>query len=115
MGTSHHGTSSQFSEELRQQLIDAGEVDEAEIRRRFVDQVTGREKREYPHGRVGADDDGALSYAVGPDPNGEIIRIEFGKPVEWIGLPPREAIELAQSLIKHARAISKEPVVVKLN
>ena len=114
MSTPHHGMASQFSEELRQKLIDAGEVHESDIRRRFVDQVTGCEKREYPEGRLGADDDGALTYAVGPDPSGEVIRLEFGKPVEWIGLPPLQAIELAQSLIKHARAISKEPVVVQL-
>ena len=99
MSTSHHGMSSQFSEELRQELIETGEGEQASI----------------PDGRAGPDDDGALSYVVGPGPNGKIIRIEFGKPVEWIGLPPQQAVELAQSLIRHARAISKEPIVVQLH
>jgi len=115
MSTPHHGQSSQFSEELRQQLIASGELKEAEIRKRFMDQVSGQEKRNYSQGRIGPDDDGDLTYVVRPDAEHEIVRLDFGKPVEWIGLPPQQAIELAQSLIRNARAISTEPLRIQLH
>ena len=39
-------------------------VDEIRNKARLLDQMIGRARREYPAGRMGADDDGLLSYAV---------------------------------------------------
>ena len=52
---------------------------------------------------------------VASDPETGIIRIDFNKSVEWLGMEPQHAINLAQSLIKHARAVSKTPIVVQLH
>lgn len=86
--------------------------DEKAARERFCEQVAGRAKRSWSDGRLGATDDGDLAFAVGPHPDQELVVVDFGKPVEFVAMPPRQAIELAQSLIKHARAISTEPLRV---
>lgn len=62
---------------------------------------------EYPNGRLNADDSGALAVAFSHE-NG-VVKMEFPKPVAWIGFTPNQAIEIAQTLIQHARkAGSKE-------
>lgn len=70
----------------------------AEIRKRFLDQIDGKAKREYPKGRMGADDDGALSMAITSDTRHSTIVIRFGKPVEWIGLGIVDAEHLRDQL-----------------
>jgi len=60
--------------------------------------ATGR----YPYGKAGDDDEGELRLALATDrPNG-IVRILFGKPIGWLGLPSREARDLAAMLIEKA-------------
>lgn len=82
---------------------------------RFQEQVAGRAKRTWSQGRLGATDDGDLAFVIGPHPEHDLVVIDFGKPVEFVSLPPQQAIELAQSLIKHARAISKQPLKIVLH
>jgi len=108
MSASHH---SELPEDhpLAQQLRE-----ERRLRGEFIKQVHGTKKRKWPEGRIGGDDDGELAYMVGSDPEHGIVRLEFGKAVDWLGLPPKQAIELAQSLIKHARAVSKTPLRISL-
>lgn len=84
------------------------------LMKRFLEQCERRAKREYPQGRVGATDDGALALAVTADKPHGIVRIDFGKPVEWLGLPPNEAVALAQLLIRKARETATEPLVVEV-
>jgi hypothetical protein len=91
-----------------------GDRPDPAIAQRFMDQLNGTARREYPAGRMGATDDGALSYAVAADPAHGTVVVRFGKPVEWIGLGPADAIALAQSLIRKAREVSREPVRVEL-
>lgn len=81
-----------------------------ELIRRFLSQVEGTAKREYPAGRMGHDDDGILSYAITTDHAKKVVVIRFGKPIEWLGLGPDECIALAQQLIARAREISNKPV-----
>lgn len=57
----------------------------------------------FPQGKVSDDDEGALKMAIAYDKLDGIVRVEFGKPVAWIGLPPPEAIQLAEKLLWHAR------------
>lgn len=73
--------------------------------RRFMEQVTGTAKREYPAGRMGADDDGALSYAMATDDRTRTIIIRFPKPTEWIGLGITEATELRDQLDERIMAL----------
>ncbi len=50
------------------------------------------------------DDEGELQFGVAYDALDGVVRVEFGKPVAWLGLPPPNAIELAKVLLKKAGA-----------
>ena len=56
---------------------------------------------EYPNGRLNSEDAGALAVAIGQE-NGAVT-LRFPKPVAWIGFTPEQAIEIAETLVKHAR------------
>lgn len=71
---------------------------DSEVMKRFLDQMHGTSRREYPAGRMGHEDDGALSYAVAADRVHNTIIIRFGKAVEWIGLSPQDAENLIEKL-----------------
>lgn len=108
MSLNHH--SEGMSDELRKLF-----ENEQASRQRFSDQVAGRAKRSWSDGRIGPHDDGDLAFAIGPHPDKELVVIDFGKPVEFIACPPQQAIELAQALIKHARAISTQPLKIVMH
>lgn len=55
----------------------------------------------FPRGKLGPDDDGELQFGVAHDSRGTVI-INFGKPVEWVGMPATTAITMARALLKHA-------------
>ena len=99
MSLSHHGDKPPQSELLKQ----------------FAEQLKGNATRKWPEGRLDGTDDGQLVYKVGSDPETGLVKIEFGKPVAWMAMSPQDAVNLAQSLIKHARSISKEPIRIVLN
>ena len=73
--------------------------------RRFLDQMHGTARREYPRGRMGADDDGVLAYAIALDPKMKTIIIRFGTEIEWVGLGVPEAEQLIDVLQKHVDVI----------
>ena len=81
-----------------------------EMIRRFVRQGEGTAAREYPEGRMGGADDGALAFVVGTDERHGTVVLDFNKPVSWLGMSPRDAVRLASLLVKHARSIAKEPL-----
>jgi hypothetical protein len=58
----------------------------------------------FPQGKLNDNDEGELRMAVGYEPVGDIVRVEFGKPVAWLGLPRVNAVELANMLLRHAGA-----------
>ena len=60
---------------------------------------------EYPHGSLGADDEGELRAGVGIE-DGKVI-INFGKPVAWLSITPAGARELAAMLIAKADIAEK--------
>lgn len=57
----------------------------------------------YPFGKLNKDDEGALNIAIGIE--GNTVRLDFGKPIDWFALPPGFALELAALLTKHAETI----------
>ncbi len=75
-----------------------GDANELASMRRLMDQIQGTARREYPKGRMGHEDDGALSYAIAADPRHSTIVIRFGKPVEWIGLGEQDTRDLITKL-----------------
>ncbi len=58
----------------------------------------------FPQGKLQDDDEGELRMAIAYDKLNGIVRVEFGKPVAWLGLPPPEAIQFARLLLRHAGA-----------
>ncbi len=57
----------------------------------------------FPQGKLDDTDEGELTLAIGYDKLNGVVRLEFGKPVAWMGLPPRKAKDLAEKLLFHAR------------
>ena len=88
---------------------------QSELLKRFREEQEGTAKREFPEGRLSGDDDGSITFKIGADPNKNVVAIEFSKPTHWVAMQPKQAIELAQALIQHARKISKEPLRVSIN
>ena len=60
--------------------------------------ATGR----YPFGKADATDEGELQLALAADHRSGIIRIAFGKPIAWLGLPAGEARAFAALLLEKA-------------
>jgi hypothetical protein len=62
----------------------------------------------FPYGHLNDDDQGALKIAVAYDKLDGIVRVDFGKPVAWLGLPKDQTIAFARALLKHAGASKVE-------
>jgi hypothetical protein len=62
---------------------------------------------EFPYGTVDATDEGELRMAIAADPRNGVVRIEFGKPVAWLGLPTVHARGLAAMLIEKADELDR--------
>lgn len=56
---------------------------------------------EFPNGRLNANDEGAFAVMVGHE-MGRVV-MQFPSPTAWIGFTPEQAIDIAQTLITHAR------------
>jgi len=65
--------------------------------------ATGR----FPRGMLDANDEGELQLAVGQRDN--VITVNFGKPVAWLGLGPAEARSLAEMLLRRADLVDATP------
>ena len=87
----------QRQEKQRQEMIDALHLG-----------ATGN----HPNGQLTPQDEGGLKYSIGTKDG--VVVIEFGSPVSWIGLQPAESMALAEVLVKHARAVSKEPLTLAI-
>lgn len=83
--------------------------DKSEIMQRFLDQVNGKTKRQYSAGRMGAEDDGDLAFAIATDTRRSVIIIRFGKPVEWIGLGISDTERLIEQLEERLRELRGVP------
>lgn len=88
---------------------------QSELLKRFQEEREGKAQREFPQGRLSGDDDGSLTFKIGADAEKGVVAIEYSKPTMWVAMPPQEAINLAQALIKHARSIAKEPLRIAIN
>jgi len=66
----------------------------------------------FPEGHLTKDDEGEIKVAI-RSKEGKVV-IDFGTPTAWIGFTPEQAVEVAQDLIKHARAVSTKPLTVNL-
>jgi len=70
--------------------------------RRFIDQVMGRAQQHFSEGRIHKKDEGDLAFAIAADKTNSVVLIHFGKPVQWIGMPKEQALQLAALLTEKA-------------
>ncbi len=82
--------------------------------KRLLDQFEDRARRSWPEGRINSDDEGELAMACTADKEHGVVVLDFGKPVKWVGLPPQEAVRMAEILIAKAREVAKGPLVVNV-
>jgi hypothetical protein len=61
----------------------------------------------FPYGHARADDEGELSMGVAADHAQGIVRLQFGKPIVWLGMPSGHARELAALLIEKADELDR--------
>lgn len=59
----------------------------------------------HPEGKLTEADEGSIQFAIGVQ-DGKVV-LDFGTPVTWLGMPPQDALMLAESLIQKARAAAK--------
>lgn len=88
---------------------------QSDLMKRFLEERAGTARREFPEGRISGDDDGLIVFTVSADPEKEVVKIEFSKPMVWAAMSPQQAVEFAQLLIKRARSISKGDLLVVLH
>jgi hypothetical protein len=61
---------------------------------------------DYPHGKMNEEDEGGLMMGITHD-KGKVI-INFGKPCDWIGMPPEQAFAFARLIAEHASAAMRD-------
>lgn len=66
--------------------------------------------RDFPRGKLNESDDGGLQIGVATDDQDNVI-INFGTKVQWIGMPPEDAINFAKLIMKHAGATKIEVTI----
>jgi hypothetical protein len=62
---------------------------------------------QFPYGQADAHDEGELTMALAADHAVGIVRIVFGKPIGWLGLPSGEARQLAAMLVEKADELDR--------
>jgi len=60
---------------------------------------------EFPEGKLGANDEGALRIGIGIHPSGKTVVIDFGKSIAWVGMPKQNAILFAETILEHAKKL----------
>ncbi len=59
----------------------------------------------FPEGKLDETDEGALTLGVAADHRNQVVFVDFGKPVAWIGLSKELAIQFADLLRKRAEEL----------
>ena len=84
-----------------------------EIIETLTKEVDDYNNRNYPEGKLNKYDEGELPLKIGTEK--ENVCIDFGKPTNWIALPPDQAVEFGLLIIKHAKSIGlTKPVTIEL-
>lgn len=65
---------------------------------RLLNELQGKAERQWPHGRIAGEDDGESAYAIATDLERGVVRIQFTKPMQWIGLDIPSATALRDKL-----------------
>jgi hypothetical protein len=55
---------------------------------------------QYPHGKIGSDDEGQLAIRIAADRRYNVVRIDFSKAIHWLALD----VESAEGLVRMLEA-----------
>lgn len=72
-----------------------------------MDEIAGTANRQWPQGRINGEDDGETAFAIAADLGNKIVRIQFSKPMSWLGLDAEAARKLAAMLLEKAAEITQ--------
>lgn len=61
---------------------------------------------DFPEGKLTKTDEGAIQFSVG-EKDGKVV-LDFGTPVNWVGMNPQQAADLASLILKHARTVARK-------
>ena len=100
MGANHHSHDSTPMNDDQKALLD-----------RLISEIKGTANREWPQGRVSGDDDGVTAFAIAADRDNKIVRIQFTKPMFWLGLDNKSARDLAAKLIEKAEDLERNCIL----
>lgn len=93
---SHHGSNPLENNPLLRKLFE-----EAPTSGDPLKDLQRKLQGEYPDGRLNANDEGAMAVMIGHE-KGKVV-MQFATPTAWIGFTPEQAMDIAQTLITHAR------------
>lgn len=106
---SNHGTdNNDMPDSIKAQLDKAlaPKMTQEEARRLLYDGMeklgaTGR----FPMGKLTAEDEGEIKFALAADPKTKTIILDFGKPVAWLGLPREDARKMANLILERVKEL----------
>lgn len=78
-------------------------IDREELKRRLKLGATGT----HPLGKLNEDDQGGLRFAIAATDG--LVRVEFGKELSWLAIPPDVAVKFAQALLEKANEAKLQP------
>ena len=99
MSTPHHGN---------HKRLDLSQED-AKMFQRYLEQSKGSYQRSFPDGRISAEDDGELTFAIATDVSKGVIIIKFAHPTDWIGLDRKTAEMLRDQLTERLHKLRGIP------
>lgn len=70
--------------------------------------------REFPKGRVSADDDGATEIAIASDTQIKRVFFRFQKPMDWGGFDFDTGFQVLTNFAKHLSRISGKIISVQI-
>ena len=83
---------------------------EQEAQRRLLNAFVSKAIRASPDKRLWHEDEGESAFAIATDPQNKIVRIQFTKPMVWLGLSAQEARAMAKLLTEKADELEHSPV-----
>jgi len=86
--------------------------DRVRARQKLMNELLGSTKNfrgalgDFPEGQLTKTDEGSIQFSIG-EKDGKVV-LDFGTPVNWVGMNPQQAADLAATLLKHARAVGRK-------
>ena len=63
------------------------------------------QQKRYPQGKMSDDDEDELIIKIAADPENEVVRIDFGKPIKWLAFEANIALEFSRLITTHALSL----------